>query len=374
MLPRHAFASLLLLVSCASPLLAGAQDTQDVEAPAPPGGAGEAAPPAAPATRVAVILLATHGVDPGTADDLTEVLVSALAERGGFSIVGKEEFQAQLGQSERGSLECIGSVACIGQVGVQLGVEQAIAGTIALRDGTYVFNLNRIDVRSGDTVGRAFREVRGDLGAVATQLQQVLPTLFDAIQRPATIVVSSVVGAEVSVDGLVVGTISDAAHPVRTGDLPPGRHEVIVRAAGRPDYRRDVEVASGATLQLDASPAVATTGGGGISPLLWIGGGIGIAALATGIVFGALSQDVATGTMTRAQLASFYADRTTFAITADIAYGVAGAGAIVALIGLVMSLSSGGGGEHAPEAATPRARLDVTPLRGGLGVSLTGDL
>src|SRR5262245_14757838 len=112
-MPRpHAAAAFLTLAFALSPCAALAQD----ELVQPPPDASDAPPPAPPATRLAVILLATSGVEPSTADDLTEVLVSALAERGGFSLVGKEEFQAQLGQTERGSLECIGSVACIGQV------------------------------------------------------------------------------------------------------------------------------------------------------------------------------------------------------------------------------------------------------------------
>lgn len=352
---------------------ANAQDTpapaSPPEALTPPAGG----PAAAPTTRIAVLLLATQGVNPSVADDLTEVLVSALAERGGFSIVGKEEFQAQLGQSERGSIECIASVGCIGHVGIQLSVEQAIAGTLARRAGRWVFNLNRIDVRSGDTLGRAFREVEGDLGAVATALQEVLPTLFEVIRRPAIILVSSrLVGAEVSIDGLVIGTITNAEQPVQSGILPSGRHEVIVRAAGHRTYQRAVEVASGATLQLDATPAE----GGGVSPLVWIGGGVAIGAGAAALVFALLSQDQPGPMITRAQAVGFYADRQTDATIADVMFAVGGAGLVTALIGLVLTLTSGGGGgEAAPERPrTARLQLSVAPVAGGLALGVGGEL
>ena len=76
------------------------------------------------------------GVDVGDprcdelADALTELMIGEIAVRGGVSIVGKEEFQAQLGQTEARSLECIGSAACLGRVGVELQVDEVVAGTV----------------------------------------------------------------------------------------------------------------------------------------------------------------------------------------------------------------------------------------------------
>ena len=104
------------------------------------------APPPDPAKRVAVLLLAARGVDPETADALTEVAIGALAARGGATILGKEEFQAQLGQGEARSMECVTSTACLGRVGVELGVDEVIAGTINKRGAAWVFNIDRKSV------------------------------------------------------------------------------------------------------------------------------------------------------------------------------------------------------------------------------------
>ena len=108
--------------------------------------------------RVAVLVLATGQVEAATADALTELAIGVVAQRGGIAIVGKEEFQALLGQSEEGSIECVSSSACLGRIGVELGVDELIAGTLGRREQVWIFNLNRIDIRSGVLAGRAFKK------------------------------------------------------------------------------------------------------------------------------------------------------------------------------------------------------------------------
>ncbi|MGF1467835.1 MAG: hypothetical protein ACFCGT_17080 [Sandaracinaceae bacterium] len=134
--------------------------------------------------RVAVVLLPLGGLEQAVADDLSELLIGRIAARGGVRILGREEFQAQLGQGRDGTLDCLGSMACMGRVGVELGVREVIGGTVTRRNGRWVFNLNRIDVVEGALVGRAFREVEGDLGAVADALTTAAEDIYRRTAGP----------------------------------------------------------------------------------------------------------------------------------------------------------------------------------------------
>jgi len=356
-----------LLALAAVPPFASAQDAAAAQAQP------EAAPTSTPAaagaasTRIVVLLLATGEVDASAADDLSEVIIGAVAERGGVTIVGKEEFQARLGGGERGSLECVSSAACLGRIGVELGVDQVISGTIGRREGTWVFNLNRVDVRTGDLLGRVFRDVAGDLGAVAGELQDALPTLYEVVRRPATILVSSNVdGAEVAIDGLVIGAYRNGT-PVRLEGVASGQHEVRVRAAGHRAYVRAVHVASGATLQLDAALSSP-----GISPLVWVGAGLVVAGGGSALAFGLLSQgDPAQGS-TRVEAVDAFDQRRTEALLANIGFAVLGAGAITLGLGVILSLLSGGGDDEEEIARDDTAALGVVPLTGGAALTLGG--
>jgi len=312
--------------------------------------------------RVAVVILASSGVDPETADALTELAIGAVATRGRVSIVGKEEFQAQLGQGEARSAECVTNTACLGRVGVQLGVDEMVAGTIARRGDRWVFNLNRIDIRSGELAGRIFREVSGDVGAVADSVQDAIPELYERVSDPGILLVSaSVDGSEVVVDGVLIGVYRGEA--VRLTEVSPGRHELVVSAAGYYDWTRVVNVAEGATMQIEASleePSAPSEGGGGISPLFWVGLGTGVVAGGLATYFGVSSQQEPESGLNRAETVDHVNARQTEAVVASVCIGVGVAAAAVMVIGIFTS--DWGGADEPPVEA------GVAPLPEGGGV------
>lgn len=319
-------------------------------------------PPAGERDRVAVLLLPIGDLDPTTTDNLTELLIGGVAARGGVTIVGKEELQAQLGQGDAGTLECIGSIACMGRVGVQLALTEMIAGTLARRGDAWMFNLNRVDVRSGQTLGRVFREVNGDLGVVADALSDAVPDLYPVIERPATLVLRTVPGAEVAVDGVVIGAAIEGT--LRLPEVPPGQHHLRVSAPGRIRWARVVRFAPGAELHLEAHlrPLVRRTEA--VHPLVWIGGGIAAAAMGGAIALGVLSQERLelsrearwTGEVTRAEAVGFFDTREREAIAADILFSVAGAAAIVGAVALFFPTVT----------VEAEDELGVIPVPGGL--------
>ena len=310
--------------------------------------------PPAPSVRVAVVLMTTGELDPGIADGLSEVLIGGVAARGGVQIVGREMFQSQLGQGDARTLECIGSMACLGRVGVQLGVSEVIAGTLARRGDGWAFNLNRVDVRAGEIVGRVFREVAGDLGAVADALQGAVTEIYEPPARPATLLLrTNVTGAEISVDGAVLATWRGT--DVRETGLEPGTHEVEVRAAGYRRWARRVSFREGEATYLDVTLVVEATES--ISPVVWLGLGAALLAVGGAVALGVVSQERldTSAPRTQREVWSFYDARELEATFANVLIGTAIAASAVAVVGLFF-----------PERrVSPAYEATLAPLPGG---------
>jgi len=329
--------------------------------------------PEPPRRRMAALVLTTGDLDPTMAGGLSEVLIGALAARGGVTIVGLEEFQAQLGQGDDGTLECISSMACLGRVGVQLDVVEVVAGTLAQRESRWVFNLNRVDIRAGEIVGRVFREVEGDLGAVADALHAAIPELYAPPPEPeppvppappepspgVLIVRTPVAGAEVTIDGALVGLTASGG---LTHELPAGEYALEVGASGYHRWSRTVAVRSGADTRLEVQLEEAYVES--VHPWVIVGASIAGLALGVGIGLGVASQEDPsfdrdqrmTGEVRRADVVAYYDARRAEALAANVLYGLAGAAAASAALFLFF-----------PE----RARVEgvaVLPTPGGLTV------
>lgn len=326
--------------------------------------------------RVAVLVLAADAADAEAADGITEVLIGDLAgtEQGPTSIVGKEEIQAQLGQSDEGSLDCVSSAPCLGRVGVQLGVDEVIAGTVRRAGPGWRFDLQRIDIRSGESVGRVFEEVQGDIGELAGAMQSALPRLYAPIVRAAELTV--VPSAEPSASGATVSV--DASDPqVFSGEgihfeLAAGPHEVVVELEGYLPWRRTLELRGGASLRvepglvpnapnpvrLSAPPPVPQTG---ISRLLWAGAGVAVAGTGLSLGFGISSRRTPRAGANRADALAFADDRRRDALLANIGLGVVATGLALGLVGLLRSDFG-------------RARPEVALTRDGAVLGLVGSL
>ncbi|MGE0787652.1 MAG: PEGA domain-containing protein [Sandaracinaceae bacterium] len=285
--------------------------------------------------RVAVLLMSVGDVDPELADSLSEVLIGTVASRGDVTILGREEFQAQLGQGDEGTLECVSSLACLGRVGVQLGVEEVFAGTIARRERTWVFNLNRVEVASGEVLGRVFRELEGDLGAVADALADAIGEVYrprpldpPPVSTGAISIACEVDGAEVYLDGTLLGSVSD--HGLEHAEIAPGPHELTIEASGFHRWSRSVRVDVAATAHIEARLVAAYDES--IHPYVWIGGALGLASLAIAIPLGVSaiqSLDLSLeqrrmGSPTRADAIGFYDAREVEAAVANVLYVVSG--------------------------------------------------
>ena len=320
---RLAVVALVLLVSRS----AAGQD-----APPPPAPPGRPAPSSS-ARRIAVIVLSGGGVSPDTASELTEILIAAVAAGPQREVIGKEEFQARLGQDEAGSRHCIESPICLANVGAELSVDEIIAGTVATRPGGFTVNLIRQEIASGDVRGRFSRDVRGDETALPPVLQAAAAEVYREPERPAELLVdANVSGAEVFVDDRRVGMV-----PLRLSDVDPGQHRVRVDAVGWRGQTRRVRLRSGGHAQLDFTlveapeerQLVGTPPSTFAAVTCWTSAGLAVAAGALGTVFALRSQSGFDDGVTQAEAASALDGHEDEALVANVA--IAGAGAFAAL-------------------------------------------
>jgi hypothetical protein len=100
--------------------------------------------------RIAVLVLSTDEENQELADNLTEVLIAAVADHTTAQIVGKEEFQAILQRQDEASLDCLESLVCLGRVGAELGVTEVIAGTLGRREGQFTYHVGRTSIETGE--------------------------------------------------------------------------------------------------------------------------------------------------------------------------------------------------------------------------------
>lgn len=311
--------------------------------------------------RVGVLLLPTGDMDPATTDALTELLIAAVASRGSPQIVGKEEIQNHLGRDDAAMLECMASTTCLAIAGVELGVREIVSGTLGRRDGSWIFVLERIDVRTGDVSGRVFRVVEGELASLIDALAGAVPELYVATVRPGRIVLVTTAGGAVSLDGELLGS-TEADVPFRRELVAPGMHELTVRAPGYEPWMRAVEVPEGASLILDAvlTPAAHHFE---VPILTWTFGAAALLALGGGVTLGVLSAGSVDDRATMREVFEFFDAREREAVSANVLFATAGAFTLAALVPLIVALVE----EPAPStwALFPRLELDLDGVSGG---------
>ena len=201
------------------------------------------------AERVAVIVTAPNPVDAALADNLTEVTMARVAQRG-HQVAGAEEFRARLGAGAREVERCAEDATCLGRAAVSLGVTKILIGAVRSRQGQYLFDLALHDPRSGTAENRTFRMIDGPLPQLITTVQDAADAVFKTKLEVGRLYVDSQPpGARVLIDNAFVGVT-----PMLAGSLLPGTHRVVVEREDRFPWSADVEVPSGGQLEVRLTP------------------------------------------------------------------------------------------------------------------------
>ena len=244
-------------------------------------------PGQAAAEKMAVLILAASERDADLADNVTEMVIAAVARRGGVEVAGKEEFRARLGgMTDQRAQQCLEEIACVGRTAVSLGVPRIVTGTVGTRGPQFLFSLNLHDVEAGKVENRVFRLIEGTLDDLIAAVEGGCQELFRPKVEPGRIQVRSApVGARVSIDNAYLGVT-----PLISGTLLPGAHRVRVDADHRFPWVSTVEVRAGQDLGINLTEANLPRRRRWPSYAAYGTGAAALAAVAAGGFLGVLSQ------------------------------------------------------------------------------------
>lgn len=311
------------------------------------------------------MVLAVDPAEATLAEGLGELLLAHMAHDG-VRMVGKEEIQAALGHDDAGSLGCLATPSCLGQLATQLGLEELVAVTFARRGEGFSFDLARFELRSGERRADVHREVAAaEVGSLAEAMVAALETSTEApTPRPARLTLAvEPSNAHVVLDGVAVevdGPLSVTA----------GTHRLRVEAEGYVAVERTLELDEGERRDVDVAlaavpppsppfdPRPVRERPDPFGPVAWVAGGVTVVSAGVALAFGLRSQrEVETG-VTRAEALSQVSSRRREARIANVGLAVGA----VALVGAAVSGVLAWRGR--------RTRVGLEPLARGAQLSL----
>jgi PEGA domain len=283
--------------------------------------------PALAGEKLAVLVLGTSDKDAELADNVTEVIISRVAQHGGVELAGKEEFRARLGvESDQRAQVCIDDLACLGRAAVSLGVRRIVSGSVGTRGKQYLFSLNLNNIETGKVDARVFRLVEGGVEDLIRAVQEGSDELFRPRVEPGKIQVDTEPqGARVSIDNAYLGIT-----PLISGTLLAGKHNVRVESDEHFPWTSKVEVRPGQELQIKLKPDNLPVRRSWPPTVAYGAAGLAVAAAAAGGFLGVLSQLQPTGA-SRAEAQDDFNQKRNFALYANISFGAAGALALVSV-------------------------------------------
>ncbi|MBM4354495.1 MAG: PEGA domain-containing protein [Deltaproteobacteria bacterium] len=197
----------------------------------------------------AVLLQPESDMDRELADDLTEVLISAVIDKSGraYRIEGKESFKKTLldRKADDGNV-CLASVECVRKVGTEMGLDLLVFGKVGKAMGGYRLEVWRLSTSGGPDPAPYRKRVTGDVGQLIVEVE----ALADWVLAPAvaTLTVTTVPPeAAIQVDGkpgLGSGTAMEVS---------PGPHKVEVSMDGYTPQSVDVTCVQGQPCQANVT-------------------------------------------------------------------------------------------------------------------------
>lgn len=136
---------------------------------------------------------------------------------------------------------CAGEDRCVADIGKRLGVDVMVVGSVAALGDSYTLNIKAVEVASGKQIRRITTDpLRGSPDELIEAIRVAAYRLLAPDQlHGGVVILTDLVGAEVSMDGAVVGKTPLAA-PL--GRLALGPHTLKVAAAGYVPFEDKVEV------------------------------------------------------------------------------------------------------------------------------------
>jgi hypothetical protein len=136
---------------------------------------------------------------------------------------------------------CSGDDRCLAEIGKKVGVDVMVAGSVAALGDSYILNIKAVDVQSAKQIRRiATDPLRGSPDELIEAIRVAAYRLLAPDQLHGSVVVlTDLVGADVSLDGKAVGK---TPLPGPLAKLPIGTHTLRVEAPGYVAFEDKVEV------------------------------------------------------------------------------------------------------------------------------------
>lgn len=122
------------------------------------------------APLVAVMPLQTRGVDSNATRILEDAIADGLVGTGSIRLMERAQMNqvlAEQGFQESGSCD---QSECAVQMGMLLGVERAVVGSVGLLGRTYVINTRVVDISSGEVMRSSQQRITGEIDQVLSDL------------------------------------------------------------------------------------------------------------------------------------------------------------------------------------------------------------
>jgi TolB-like protein len=135
--------------------------------------------------RIAVwdvkIVQGTQGLQPSTAEVLTDVVATDLAQTGQVQVIARQDVLAVLGfEKHKAQLGCM-EQGCLAEIGGALGADYVVSGQVGRLGDQFRVSLIAVDARSALAVARAAEFCPAEEGALATASRVALKALFEQL-------------------------------------------------------------------------------------------------------------------------------------------------------------------------------------------------
>ncbi len=182
---------------------------------------------------------------------LSALIAQELEHLGPFAAIASQDvLQMVTFESMRQSLGCDSGASCLAEIGGALGADYMVSGNLSLVGGSYLLQLQLMDLSASNITARVARDYSGPPSALLDEVRVATRMLVRDIlgKRSGRLVVSAVEeGATVAVDDVVVG-VTPLREPLTLG---AGTHTVTIDKRGFVRFAKDVVVSEGADTRVD---------------------------------------------------------------------------------------------------------------------------
>lgn len=190
--------------------------------------------------KIAVLRLEALGMDEEPVNRLESLFRMELERLAGEPLLTRRKIDGVIAKDRR-LRKCSGEDRCLAKIGKKLGVDAVVSGSVAGLGDSFTINIKVVDVKSG----KQLRRIASDpLKGSPDELIEAVRVAAYKLLAPdellgAVAILTDLVGAQVSIDGKIVGT-TPVLEPIRRLDL--GDHSLKVEAEGYTPFEETVTV------------------------------------------------------------------------------------------------------------------------------------